>query len=315
MKSFVSLLAFALVATTQVSAHYTFTKLIANGAVTNPFQYVRQNNNSNSPITNVMSNDMRCNSGASSGAGTSTATVAAGSTVGFALDQAIFHAGSLNVYLSKVSNAATADGSAPWFKIYQIGPVTNGGSSISWPTDNATQFTFKLPSTIQSGQYLMRIEHIALHSASSSGGAQFYISCAQLNITGGGSASPSGVSIPGVYSASDPGILINIYFPIPRSYQQPGPAPFVDGSNGNGNGNSSTAQSSSAQPTSTSTRQSSSSSSSVVTSTSRSSSSSNGGNCSDLYGQCGGQGWSGPTCCKTGTCVSSNQFYSQCLNR
>ncbi|CAG7850826.1 SubName: Full=Related to cellulose binding protein CEL1 {ECO:0000313/EMBL:CCA71764.1} [Serendipita indica DSM 11827] len=220
MKSFVSLLAFALVATTQVSAHYTFTKLIANGAVTNPFQYVRQNNNSNSPITNVMSNDMRYfyfpPLSHSTHVWVDAIPVPA---VGreqapqrlplglpsVSLDQAIFHAGSLNVYLSKVSNAATADGSAPWFKIYQIGPVTNGGSSISWPTDNATQFTFKLPSTIQSGQYLMRIEHIALHSASSSGGAQFYISCAQLNITGGGSASPSGVSIPGVYSASDPG--------------------------------------------------------------------------------------------------------------
>jgi lytic cellulose monooxygenase (C1-hydroxylating) len=53
------------------------------------------------------------------------------------------------------------------------------------------------------------VEHIALHSASSSGGAQFYIACAQLNITGGGSANPSTVSIPGVYKASDPGILIS----------------------------------------------------------------------------------------------------------
>ncbi|PVG01294.1 hypothetical protein CPB86DRAFT_781871 [Serendipita vermifera] len=167
-----------------------------------------------------------CNSGASSGGSTSTYTVAAGSTVGFALDQAIFHAGVLNVYLSKVSNAATADGSSGWFKIYQVSAVTNGGSSISWPTDNATRFTYSLPRSIQSGQYLMRIEHIALHSASSSGGAQFYIACAQLNITGGGSASPSTVSIPGVYSASDPGILINIYYPIPKSYTQPGPAVF-----------------------------------------------------------------------------------------
>ncbi|CCA71764.1 related to cellulose binding protein CEL1 [Serendipita indica DSM 11827] len=313
MKSFVSLLAFALVATTQVSAHYTFTKLIANGAVTNPFQYVRQNNNSNSPITNVMSNDMRCNSGASSGAGTSTATVAAGSTVGFALDQAIFHAGSLNVYLSKVSNAATADGSAPWFKIYQIGPVTNGGSSISWPTDNATQFTFKLPSTIQSGQYLMRIEHIALHSASSSGGAQFYISCAQLNITGGGSASPSGVSIPGVYSASDPGRHFDQYLlpsrtsslarlPLlmeamemameialphsPVAHSQLAPA----------RGKAAAAAAlllarvAARAPVTVETAPI--STDSVVA----------------KAGQ-------DQRCCKTGTCVSSNQFYSQCLNR
>ena len=39
-----------------------------------------------------------------------------------------------------------------------------------------------------------------------------------------------------------------------------------------------------------------------------------GGNCAGLWGQCGGQGWSGPTCCSQGTCRASNQWYSQCLN-
>ncbi|KAK1752888.1 carbohydrate esterase [Echria macrotheca] len=40
----------------------------------------------------------------------------------------------------------------------------------------------------------------------------------------------------------------------------------------------------------------------------------NGGTCSPLWGQCGGQGWTGPTCCSQGTCRASNQWYSQCLN-
>lgn len=40
---------------------------------------------------------------------------------------------------------------------------------------------------------------------------RFYMTCFQINVTGGGSASPAGVSFPGAYSASDPGILINIY--------------------------------------------------------------------------------------------------------
>ncbi|KAL2152762.1 hypothetical protein VTH82DRAFT_5947 [Thermothelomyces myriococcoides] len=39
----------------------------------------------------------------------------------------------------------------------------------------------------------------------------------------------------------------------------------------------------------------------------------NSGNCSPLYGQCGGQGWTGPTCCSQGTCRVSNEWYSQCL--
>ncbi|KAH7040945.1 putative endoglucanase type F [Microdochium trichocladiopsis] len=35
---------------------------------------------------------------------------------------------------------------------------------------------------------------------------------------------------------------------------------------------------------------------------------------SPVYGQCGGQGWTGPTTCVSGsTCVVSNQWYSQCL--
>ncbi|KAK8044309.1 hypothetical protein PG993_004333 [Apiospora rasikravindrae] len=38
------------------------------------------------------------------------------------------------------------------------------------------------------------------------------------------------------------------------------------------------------------------------------------GNCAALYAQCGGNGYSGPTCCSSGTCKKSNDYYSQCLN-
>ncbi|KFY21417.1 hypothetical protein V493_07427 [Pseudogymnoascus sp. VKM F-4281 (FW-2241)] len=38
-----------------------------------------------------------------------------------------------------------------------------------------------------------------------------------------------------------------------------------------------------------------------------------GGNCAARWGQCGGQGWTGATCCSAGTCKASNQWYSQCL--
>ncbi|KAJ3039999.1 hypothetical protein HDV00_011554 [Rhizophlyctis rosea] len=38
------------------------------------------------------------------------------------------------------------------------------------------------------------------------------------------------------------------------------------------------------------------------------------GTCAAKYGQCGGQGFNGPTCCQSGsTCKASNQYYSQCL--
>ncbi len=90
-----------------------------------------------------------------------------------------------------------------------------------------SSFSVPIPKCIQSGNYLLRAEHIALHVAQSSGGAQFYISCAQLSVTGGGSTNPPNkVAFPGAYKASDPGILININYPVPTSYQNPGPPVF-----------------------------------------------------------------------------------------
>ncbi|KAF3937638.1 hypothetical protein ABW19_dt0208692 [Dactylella cylindrospora] len=39
-----------------------------------------------------------------------------------------------------------------------------------------------------------------------------------------------------------------------------------------------------------------------------------GGSCSAKWGQCGGIGWTGPTCCQSGsTCRAQNSYYSQCL--
>jgi hypothetical protein len=57
------------------------------------------------------------------------------------------------------------------------------------------------------------------------GGAQFYLACSQITITGGGSGTPGPlVSLPGAYSASDPGILVNLGSIAPEAYQPPGPA-------------------------------------------------------------------------------------------
>ncbi|RPA90291.1 hypothetical protein L873DRAFT_1821335 [Choiromyces venosus 120613-1] len=50
--------------------------------------------------------------GASTGGSTQTSTVAAGSQVGFKMDQAIYHVGPLLVYISKApGTAASYDGS------------------------------------------------------------------------------------------------------------------------------------------------------------------------------------------------------------
>lgn len=80
-----------------------------------------------------------------------------------------------------------------------------------------TTLGFTIPAATPSGDYLARIEHIGLHAASQANGAQFYLSCGQITVTGGGSGTPSPlVSFPGAYSATDPGILIQIYYPVVR---------------------------------------------------------------------------------------------------
>lgn len=62
--------------------HYRFTSLIVDSEVTAEYEYVRKNTNMNSPVTDLSSTDIRCNTGGlESGATTKTHTVAAGSTV------------------------------------------------------------------------------------------------------------------------------------------------------------------------------------------------------------------------------------------
>jgi len=226
MKLIFGLLAASGVLVDVVSAHYRFTSLIVNGQKTADYLYVRQNTNYNSPVTDVTSTDIRCNvGGLASGPSTSTATVAAGSTVGFALDQAIFHPGPLQVYISKstVADVKNYDGSGGWAKLASETATFSSGS-VTWIAENTSQFTFTLPSSLAPGQYLLRIEHIALHVAQTVGGAQFYISCGQIQVTGSGSGVPSPtINLPGGYSATDPGILFNLNYPIPTAYTAPGP--------------------------------------------------------------------------------------------
>ncbi|KAL1704183.1 glycoside hydrolase family 61 protein, partial [Schizophyllum commune] len=194
---------------------------------TGEYEYVRQNTNNNSPVEDLTGTDMRCNvGGLESGASTSTYEVAAGSKVGFKADQAAFHPGPAGIYLGQVpegETAATWDGSgANWFKIYELG-ADIGEGTFSFPTDIDTYET-TIPASIPAGDYLLRMEHVGLHSA---GAPQFYVSCAQLTVTGGGSANPAKVEIPGYIAPDDPSVTLNIYYPVPTSYDCPGPEVFT----------------------------------------------------------------------------------------
>ncbi|KAJ3574602.1 hypothetical protein NP233_g1662 [Leucocoprinus birnbaumii] len=155
---------------------------------------------------------------------------------------------------------------AKWFKIEQIGQKSDG----TWYQADLMQgktADITLPSNIAPGNYLIRHEIIALHLADSKGGAEFYPSCAQLTVGGSGTGKPKDselVSLPGAYSDTDPGILVNAY-DSGLKYQFPGPpiASFVtesgdsttgstggdssDGGSGSGTG---TASAGGSQPTS-----------------------------------------------------------------
>jgi cellulase len=120
--------------------------------------------------------------------------------------------GPIIVYLAKVSNAATSGTSGlQWFKVAEEG-LNNGVWAVDNMINNGGWHYFNLPSCVAPGDYLMRVELIALHSASVQGEAQFYMECAQIRVTGSGSKTGSNfVSFPGAYSATHPGILISIY--------------------------------------------------------------------------------------------------------
>lgn len=227
------LASFALAAATLVASHYTFPDFIMSGDVTADWLYVREtaNHYSNAPVTSVTSDEFRCYELdlVNTAGETSVATVSAGDTVGFQANGPIYHPGYLDVYMSLASPAANSEEAGTgqtWFKVWQDAPVFTNGELV-FPSETMDQFTFTIPKSLPSGQYLIRGEQIALHVAETYGGAQFYIGCAQVNVINGGDGTPGPlVSIPGVYTGYEPGILINIY-DLPSNftgYQAPGPA-------------------------------------------------------------------------------------------
>ena len=202
----------------QASAHYIFEYLDSYGQ----YQYIRRNTNMNSPVTDLASNDLRCNVGGETANGTTTVSVAAGSSHTFTADIAVYHQGPVSFYMSAAPNgAANYDGSGNWFKIKDIGPTFSGGSA-TWDLEKSYSIT--IPKSVPSGDYLLRIQQLAIHNPYPGGIPQFYISCAQVTVTGGGKGVPSPTAkIPGFIKNTDPGYTVNIYSNF-NNYTVPGPA-------------------------------------------------------------------------------------------
>ncbi|KAG8694846.1 hypothetical protein FRC09_009564 [Ceratobasidium sp. 395] len=121
-------------------------------------------------------------------------------------------------YMTQVPPGKTAENfdgvGAKWFKTDQVGKKNNKWVQASLMT--GATFKTKIPETLADGDYLVRHEIIALHNAGSKGGVEFYPSCLQLRIQNSNAgrsiitASPT-VSFPGAYSATDPGILVDVF--------------------------------------------------------------------------------------------------------
>lgn len=186
--------------------------------------------NGNSFIDDVTSADIACNKGAK--AAKLVAPAPAGSEVTFFWSEwPESHKGPVITYLADCGgDCTTAVGSElNWFKIDEAGLLADGTWAADAVIQNNNSYTLTLPSKIKNGQYLLRHEIIALHAAHEEKGAQFYPSCTNIEITGAtGENTPDTVKIPGAYSASDPGIFINIYYPKPESYVIPGPPVYTE---------------------------------------------------------------------------------------
>ncbi|EJD03131.1 uncharacterized protein FOMMEDRAFT_187135 [Fomitiporia mediterranea MF3/22] len=200
---------------------------------------------SDGPITDDQDQDLACNKGGESGAAL-VAQASAGSVVKFEwTNWPTDHLGPVSTYMTSCGDDCTnfdVNG-ANWFKIDADG-YSNGQWASAKLISNNNTWTSTIPSALASGQYLMRNEIVALHST---GAPQYYPSCTQVEVNGGGSALPSSdetVKIPGLYNGvSFPDIWTQTF----DSWAPPGPTvvSFADtsgdpnsassGSSGSGN--------------------------------------------------------------------------------
>ena len=178
--------------------------------------------------------NIACHKGAT--AAQKSATVSAGGKVEIQWTEwPESHKGPVIDYLAKCDgdcSTATAEG-LRFFKINEGGLINGAQAPGTWASDQLiasnNSWTVPIPSTLAAGNYVLRHEIIALHDAGQENGAQNYPQCINIQVTGGGSASPAGVPATQLYRATDPGILISIYQSL-ASYIVPGPAIFSSGS-------------------------------------------------------------------------------------
>ncbi len=235
----------ALAGAATVAAHGHVTNIVINGASFqnyDPFSFPYQQNpptvvgwtasNTDNGFVgpeSFASPDIICHKSATNAGG--HAVVAAGDKIFIQWDTwPESHHGPVIDYLANCGSAGCEKvdkTTLEFFKIDEVGLVDGKTAPGVWGSDqliaNGNAWLVQIPSTIAPGNYVLRHEIIALHSANNPNGAQNYPQCFNLQITGSGTATPQGVLGTKLYTPTDAGILANIYN-APLSYSIPGPA-------------------------------------------------------------------------------------------
>ena len=128
--------------------------------------------------------------------------------------------------MKKVDNSAADNNAAGdgWFKIMELG---YDEKDKKWCTEKLTpangHLEAKIPEDLEKGYYLVRPELLALHQADKTPpDPQFYVGCAQIFLSSGGSSRPKDtVSIPGYVSLKTPAMTYNVW-------KEPLALPFPD---------------------------------------------------------------------------------------
>ncbi|EHY59340.1 hypothetical protein HRR83_001386 [Exophiala dermatitidis] len=204
-------------------------------------------------VSDYTSPDIICHKGATPGG--AYVKVAAGDTVELQWTEwPESHHGPMLDYLASCGDdCTTVDKTKLLFnKIDEAGLVDGSTPPGHWASDdmiaNNNSWVVTIPSTIAPGNYVLRHETIALHSAQNENGAQNYPQCVNLEVTGSGSNSlTTGTLGTKLYTAQDPGILINIYQKL-TSYVIPGPK-LIDGASSGSQPSGSASASASASAT------------------------------------------------------------------
>jgi cellulase len=161
------------------------------------------------------------------------------------------HVGPVIDYLAKVDDATAATSKdLKFFKIDAAG-YENGQWAATKLIANNNTWSVTIPSNIASGQYVLRHEIIALHSAGQANGAQNYPKCINIDVQGSGTETPAGVTADKFYTPTDPGLTVNVYSGDQSGYKMPGPALFSGASSGTSPSSGSSPSSSAPTPTPT----------------------------------------------------------------